>query len=166
MTLVASADAAFGVHRDRKSHTGTLLWLGPKNAPISTRSSKQKLVTRSSTEAELVAANEVVQDVIWIRGILNELGYLQSKPTTVEQDNKSCMIMANRGSGGTNSRAVDIKFFWITEQVNSKSVSLEYVESLKIVADGLTKPLSPKRFEEWRTIVLNHCRKGSSSSHL
>jgi hypothetical protein len=58
-------DAAFAVHRDMKSHTGAVLTLGKGAA--NTISAKQKLNTRSSTEAELVAADDIVVQAMWTR---------------------------------------------------------------------------------------------------
>lgn len=155
MTLLGAADASFAEHSDRKSHTGALLWLGPVNAPILSVSKKQPLVTSSTTEAELVAANSLGQSIIWIRNILKELGFPQCEPTPMHQDNKSCIIMANRGYGGKYSKSIDIKYYWITEQIEKKEIQLEYIPSEELFADGLTKPLPPKKFREWRNRILN-----------
>jgi hypothetical protein len=57
--------AAFAVHRDMKSHTGSVFTLG--KAAANTISAKQKLNTRSSTEAELVAADGIVVQAVWKR---------------------------------------------------------------------------------------------------
>jgi len=58
-------------------------------------------------------------------------------------------------SAGKNSRSVDIKYFWVSEKMAEGTVSLEYVESEKMMADGLTKALGPGRFVEWRDRLLN-----------
>ena len=47
-----SVDASFGVHPDMKSHTGGVMYLG--TGAVISMSTKQKLNTTSSTEAELV----------------------------------------------------------------------------------------------------------------
>ena len=67
------ADGAFAVHDDFKSHTGGLMMLG-KGAAYST-STKQKINTKSSTEAELVAVDDVIGQVIWTRNFLEAQGY-------------------------------------------------------------------------------------------
>jgi hypothetical protein len=56
-------DAAFAVHNDFKSHTGATMTLG--NGAIQASSTKQKINCRSSTEAELVAMDDVVAKVLW-----------------------------------------------------------------------------------------------------
>jgi hypothetical protein len=52
------ADASFAVHPDFKSHTGATMTMG--QGAVMSMSRKQKLNARSSTEAELIAADEVV----------------------------------------------------------------------------------------------------------
>ena len=49
-------DASYAVHRDMKSHTGGVISLGHRI--FHHKSSKQKLNTKSSTEAELVGTSD------------------------------------------------------------------------------------------------------------
>mmetsp|Transcript_17293 Transcript_17293/g.46163 ORF Transcript_17293/g.46163 Transcript_17293/m.46163 type:complete len:173 (+) Transcript_17293:755-1273(+) len=58
-----SVDASYGVHADGKSHTGACVTLG-RGATHAT-STKQKIVTKASTEAELVAASDMHGQGIW-----------------------------------------------------------------------------------------------------
>ena len=62
LRLCAMFDAGFGVHLDRKSHNGHLVFLGTgeNKVPIHWRSNKQKVVITSSTEAELVCVCSMV----------------------------------------------------------------------------------------------------------
>jgi hypothetical protein len=60
-------DAAFAVHPDFKSHPGAIMTIG--QGAITSLSKKQKLDTRSSTEAELVAADDVVVPMLWTKKI-------------------------------------------------------------------------------------------------
>ena len=59
------ADAAFAVHPCMKSHTGVTMSMG-KGAVMSS-SWKQKLNTRSSTEAELVASDGALTSLVWTK---------------------------------------------------------------------------------------------------
>ena len=81
-------DASYNLHADSRGHTGIVVTVGRNNAPIYVRSQKQKLNTRSSTEAELVAADEGVLHLLWMILVFDFLGYPQ-QPVTVFQDNKS-----------------------------------------------------------------------------
>ena len=67
------ADASFAVHPDIKSHTGRLMTLG-KGAIYGT-STRQKINTKCSTEAELVGLNNVMPQVLWTRYFLEAQGY-------------------------------------------------------------------------------------------
>ena len=66
-------DASFAVHPDMKSHTGGIMTLG-KGAIYGT-STRQKINTKSSTEAELVGVNDVMPQVLWTRYFLEAQGY-------------------------------------------------------------------------------------------
>ena len=86
-------DAAFAVHQDMKSHTGAVMTMG--KGAMQVISAKQKLNTRSSTEAELVAADDVVVQAMWTRNFLAAQGY--SSKTTVFQDNTSAILLEKNG---------------------------------------------------------------------
>jgi len=157
MIMVAAADAAYGVHADRKSHSGWALRYGEKNAPFDASSKKQALVTDSSTAAELVALQAVAKEVLWMRGVLDEMGYHQAEPTKIEQDNKACILIASRGrKRDVNlSKAVDIKYFWISDKIEEGEIELKWIDTEDLIADGLTKPLVGAKFKKWRDRILN-----------
>ena len=62
--LKCNCDTAFTVHDDFRSHTGSTFLMG--DGAITSLSRKQGMNTRSSTEAELVATDEIVSPMIWI----------------------------------------------------------------------------------------------------
>jgi hypothetical protein len=62
-------DAAFAVHNDMKSHTGAMMTTG--HGASGAQSSKQKLNTKSSTEAEFVGVDDNISQVIWCRYFLD-----------------------------------------------------------------------------------------------
>ena len=55
--VIAYIDASFAIHPDMKSHTGSVITLG--KGAIYAKSGTQRLMTKSSTEAELVALSDV-----------------------------------------------------------------------------------------------------------
>ena len=93
-SIVWWVDASFGVHHDLKSHTGATMTMG-KGSPISILS-KQKINTRSSTEAELVGVNDVMYLILWVRHFLESQGYAVTD-NIVYQDNESAMLLENNG---------------------------------------------------------------------
>ena len=66
-------DAAFAMHPDFKSHTGGNMTYG-QGTPMS-MSRKQKLNTRSSTEAELVGPDDLSTFILWTRFFMQAQGY-------------------------------------------------------------------------------------------
>ena len=86
-------DASFAVHNDMKSHTGGTMSLG-KGSVFST-STRQKLNTKSSTEAELVAVDDLMPMVIWTKHFLKEQVY--DTTATIYQDNQSAMLLEKNG---------------------------------------------------------------------
>ena len=95
------ADAAFAVHKDYKSHTGGIHTMG--KGAIQLISTKQKLNTKSSTEAELVGADDVLGQLLWTRHFLEHQGYA-SKETILYQDNTSAMLLENNGMESSSKR--------------------------------------------------------------
>ena len=65
-------NAAFAVYNDKKSHTGATMSLG--DGAIISVSTKQKVNTRSSTEAELVSIDDVISKILWTKLFLQAQG--------------------------------------------------------------------------------------------
>jgi hypothetical protein len=70
MTVRAYIDAAYGVHTSSgKSHTGCAIVLGNAGA-LFCKSTKQKIVTKSSTEAELGGLLDTATQAIHMRNFV------------------------------------------------------------------------------------------------
>jgi hypothetical protein len=61
-------DVSYAVHEDIKSHTGGVIPFG--QGAVMSKSSKHKLNTKSSTEAELVSANDYLPYPVWAKYVL------------------------------------------------------------------------------------------------
>ena len=110
-TLETWVDAAYAVHPDMRSHTGGTMSFG--TGVIHTRSSKQKLNTKSSTEAKLVGVSEYLPYHIWLVNFLQHQGY-NIKNKILYQDNQSAIKMEKNGRNSCtgNSRHIDVSFFY------------------------------------------------------
>ena len=71
--LLLYVDAAFAVHPDMKSHTGIVFTLG--KGSIISGSTKQKVNSRSSTEAEMNAVDEKLSKIIRTKKFLESQGF-------------------------------------------------------------------------------------------
>jgi hypothetical protein len=92
-------DALFAIHPDMKGHTGGVMSLG-KGEGYGTYT-RQKLVTKRSTEAELVGASDVLPQVIWTRNFLISQGY-EVQNCVVYQDDKSAILLEENVRGSSS----------------------------------------------------------------
>ena len=83
-TITAYIDASFATHMDRNGHTGMFVTLGI--GAIYCKSSKQRIVCRSSTESELVAVADGLLILIWMRNFIIAQGYTNVGPIKIYQD--------------------------------------------------------------------------------
>ena len=146
-------DASYGVHSDGKSHTGLVLMMG--KGVIICKSVKQKINTKSSTEAELVALSDSISMAIWCRNFLEAQGY-KMPPASVFQDNQSTIAMVRAGKPTSDrTRHVNIRFFFVADREKSGEIAISYMPTKDMLADVLTKPLQGELFLKLRKELLN-----------
>jgi hypothetical protein len=150
-------DASFAVHPDFKSHTGAAMTMG--RGSIQSLSRKHKLNTRSSTEAELVAVDDASVMILWTKLFMEAQGY-EIEKNILYQDNKSAILLETNGkkSSGKRTRALNIRYFLITDQVEMGNVCIEYCPTDEMVGDFYTKPLQGEKFRKFRDNVLGETR--------
>lgn len=147
-------DAAFAVHKDLKSHTGAILTLG--TGVICSTSIKQKVNSRSSTEAELIGVDDLVAKVLWTKRFIQAQGH-EVKSNIIFRDNQSSMKLENNGksSNGKRTRHFDIKYFYITDLIKRNEIQIEYCPTDAMIADYMTKPLIGAKFIKFRQYIMN-----------
>jgi hypothetical protein len=153
-TVTAYVDASYGVHsNDGKGHSGILTSIG--SGPVFAKSSKQKLVARSSTEAELIALSDATCQVLWMRNFLADQG-LTVGPAIIKQDNMSTIAMAKKGkSTSKRTKHIAIRYFFVKDRIESNEIKVEYLNTDDMVADILTKPLQGAKFSKLRALLMN-----------
>jgi hypothetical protein len=87
-------EAAFAIHDDFKSHTGATMFLGA--GTVMSASTKQKVNTKSSTEAESIGLNDYIAQNICTKIFMDAQGY-DVKDTIIYQDNMSTIRLAEMG---------------------------------------------------------------------
>jgi hypothetical protein len=147
-------DGAFAVHPDMRSHTGVVMSLG--KGAVYASSLKQKLNTKSSTEAELVGVDDAMGQILWTRYFIEAQGYTV-KDTIIYQDNMSAMLLEKngRGSSGKRTRHINIRYFFVRDRIQSGEVHVLHCPTSIMLADFFTKPLQGTAFRTFRALILN-----------
>jgi len=162
--LTWSVDAAFAVHEDMRSHTGAALTMG-KGALLS-MSLKQKINTKSSTEAELVGVDDAMNFVVWTKLFFewqmqhHDDGMKSKnigKTNILLQDNTSAIQLERYGkrSSTKRTRHINIRYFYITDKLQDKTVTaISYCPTKEMVSDYLSKPLQGSLFRIHRNSIM------------
>ena len=148
-------DASYAVHEDMKGQTGGATSFG--RGIICSKSTKQKINTKSSTESELVGTSEYLPFCIWYFHFLSEQGY-KLEENLIFQDNKSAILMEKNGRNSCtgNSRHINIRYFFIKDRIDSKEVSVAYCPTEMMLADYFTKPLQGSLFYKFRAVIMGY----------
>lgn len=119
---------------------------------VSWKSSLQKMVTLSSTEAEYIAATEAVKEALWIKGFIVELSGKERK-LTLQCDNQSALYLMRNPVHHERTKHTDIKYHFIREVISTGKVEAVWIESEENPADALTKPLTSAQFKYCLSLV-------------
>jgi len=151
--VCAYADADWANSRgDRRSITG---WVSKINGdPISWASKKQRTVALSTCEAELYSEAAAIQEVLWLRGLLKELGLQSHVGSEVFGDNQSAIAVSKNGVKGERTKHVDVKYHFVTETVERGDVRLKWIPTAEQQADIFTKALPQPSFELLRSQLM------------
>jgi hypothetical protein len=135
--LVAYVDASFGCHDDAKSHTGSCVKVG--DGTVYARSTKQKIMTKDSTEAEIVGASDEVRKVICCNDFMIGQGQAMDTPVLM-QDNKSAIRMMCTGVGKDRSKHLRVRKFLVKSLWEEGALGVDYTPTGMMCADLLAKP--------------------------
>ena len=124
-------------------HTGIMIGFGKHRGLVYFRSSVQKIVSDSSTYAELIGQHDGIHTVEWMSYLMKKLGYPVDGDLTpiVYQDNNSALHLAQRGPGVVaRSKHFHVRYFYIQLLNDNKELVLEYIPTRAMHADFFTKP--------------------------
>lgn len=120
------------------------------NDVITWKSSKQTLVTLSSTESEFVSLCSAVSEVLWMKNLLLEIGIDVRCPIIIREDSQSCIKFIKRKNWNTKrSKHIDVKYRFVKEKFENNIIDLIFVESGDQLADMFTKGLERVKFERF-----------------
>ena len=156
IVLYATVDASYATNEDLRSHTGFTLHIGRDSGAIMATSKKQKLIADSSTIAEFIATHIVAKEILWCRRLLFSLGYPQTEPTILFEDNKSTISMIKNKCNGKRTKHIDVRYNLIRELCEQMVIAMTYLQSGDMTSDTLTKSLSPAPFIHLRKKIMGN----------
>ncbi|KAK2066758.1 hypothetical protein P8C59_000547 [Phyllachora maydis] len=109
--------------------------------PISWKTKRATTIALSTLEAETDGLTEAIREVQWIIGLFSELHRPIDYPITLYRDNQGSITVANDPALYARTKYTLLKFRYVREQVKAKIVTIIYLNTKCIPADGLTKAL-------------------------
>lgn len=132
----------------RSSTSGFLFYF--YGGVITWKSGRQKTVALSSTEAEYYGLSNAAREALWLRSLLRSLEYNEGlDPVVIEGDNQGSLALTENPELHQRTKHIDIKHHFLRQEVEEKRIGFSYIETTKLAADGLTKPLSGARHAEF-----------------
>ena len=100
--------------------------------------------------------------VLWVRKFLEAQGYTV-KDNVIFQDNMSAMLLEKNGkrSSGKKTRHIDIRYYFITDNINRGTVRVSHCPTDDMIADFFTKPLQGTKFYKFQSSIMNCVGPGS-----
>ena len=127
-------------------------------------STKQKINTKSSTEAELVGVDDAMNFVVWSKLFFDwqSKDYNPSEPTSqignvLLQDNTSAIQLERYGkrSSTKRTRHISIRYFYVTDKLQDKTLTaISYCPTKEMVSDYLSKSLQGSLFWTHRNAIM------------
>jgi histone deacetylase 1/2 len=133
---------------DMRSTGGFAVYFGPNLISWSAR--KQPTVSRSSTEAEYKSLANVTAEIIWIEALLKELGVRTDQIPCLWCDNLGATYLSANPMFHSRAKHIEIDFHFVRERVARRQLRIQFISTNDQVADGFTKALATRKFEEFK----------------
>lgn len=145
----AASDASFADNPDRRSTQGYIFKLF--GGAVDWKSNRQTIVTTSTTEAELVAISQAGKESIWWDRFFRHIQFEPGHKIRIQCNNRQTVgiLMKEDPSITTKLRHVDIYGSWLRERVQSGDITVDWVPTAQMPADGFTKALPRQKHSEF-----------------
>jgi len=128
----------------RRSVTRFCVFLG--GAPISWKSKKQSIVSRSSAESEYTSMASLTYELVWLKQLLCDLQVPHSQQTLLYCDNQAALHIAANPVFHKRTKYIEIDCHIVREKIQSGLIKTIYVSSTQQIANIFTKPLGSLLF--------------------
>ena len=150
--LTTFIDAAFASHPDAKSQTGIAVFLG--KALVFAASRKQKCVSKSPTDSELIALSDNIYFVELFNEFLSFILNKKLEQPLIYEDCKAVITLVTEGGGVMRTKHLRVRMELCKEALQNNKFTLQYISTKDMIADGLTKALEGVEFTTFAEILL------------
>lgn len=111
------------------------------------KSTKQRTVTTSSTESELLAVSMMVKEYMWWIRLFEFIQLDLNQDVIISLDNQQTIRLIRSESPRlvTKLKHIDIHQMWLRQGVQAGKIKVEWISTNEMVADGFTKELVPQK---------------------
>ena len=95
---------------------------------------------------EYIAASDASKEAVWLRKLVFGLFGDKLETMVVNCDNQSCIKLTKNLVFHDRSKHIDIRYHYIRDLVQRKTVKLQYIATSEQVDDILTKPMTSRHF--------------------
>lgn len=127
-----------------RSVTGYAFMLA--NGIVTWKSKQQSSVTLSTSESEYVALCAGTKEAIWLRDLLDDIGFKQQNGIKMLCDNLGTVRWVKNPQQHHKTKHINKQLHFVRERNRIGEICVEHVNSEDQLADVLTKPLSAIKF--------------------
>jgi len=150
MEMMAFCDSDYATcPMSRRSITGFCIKLG--ESLLSWKTKKQSTISLSSVESEYRSMVKTVCEVVWLRGLLQDLGIQVRGPTLLFCDNDSAIKLAANPILHERTKHIEVDCHFTREKIKEGIIKTRGIRTTEQPADIFTKPLCQRQ----HTYLLN-----------
>eukprot|EP00961_Rhodomonas_salina_P183695 2479514-Rhodomonas_salina.1 len=120
---------------------------------ISWELKRQKVTALSSAESEFYAASACGCEIMYLRSVMQSLGFKQDGLTPVAKNNVACIYMSKLSMMFNKGKHIDVQVYRLCEFVQDGVMELYHVSTTEQVADMFTKALPSETLKKHHQVL-------------
>jgi hypothetical protein len=121
--------------------------------PVSWKAKKGSTVSLSTLEAEFTALMEATREIEWLSGLFWEIQRPFIVPIILHGDHQGANTTAYNPILHARTKHTLVRFQYVKEKVKEGLITVVYLETSKMPADGLTKALTLQKYKNFIVLL-------------